>query len=127
MPGSKQTWPNVAACWSPRMPAIGTPASTPPSRTVPYTSDDERICGSIASGTPSSAAICSSHASVRRSISRVREALVTSVTCSPPSGPPVMFQTSHESIVPNASSPASARSRAPSTWSRIQAIFGPAK
>ena len=26
-PGEKQTWPTVAACWSPRMPLIGIPAS----------------------------------------------------------------------------------------------------
>ncbi len=47
----------------------------------------------------------------------VRDAFVTSVTCSEP---PVSFQISHVSMVPNASSPASARARAPSTLSRIQ-------
>ena len=40
----------------------------------------------------------------------VREALLTSVTCA---ARPVSFQTSQESTVPNASSPASARARAP--------------
>ncbi len=37
--------------------------------------------------------------------------------------PPVSFQTSHESMVPKASSPRSARSRAPGTWSSSQAIL----
>ncbi len=45
----------------------------------------------------------------------VRDALVTSVTCTPPSTPPVMFQASQESIVPKHSWPASALSRRPST------------
>ena len=50
----------------------------------------------------------------------VREALLTSVTCCVP---PVSFQTSQVSTVPNASSPASARARAPGTLSRIQRIL----
>ncbi|GMA86562.1 hypothetical protein GCM10025868_18120 [Angustibacter aerolatus] len=127
VPGAKQAWPNVAACWSPRMPAMGTPPSTPRSRTVPYTSDDDAIRGSIDVGTPISAAIPSSQSSVSRSISSVREAFVTSVTCSPPSTPPVMFHTSQLSIVPISRSPASARSRAPSTWSSTQRTLGAAK
>ena len=62
-------------------------------------------------------------------MSRVREAFVTSVTCTAFSGsraPPVRFQISQVSIVPASNSPASARSRAPSTLSRIHAHFGPA-
>ena len=50
----------------------------------------------------------------------VREALVTSVTWA---APPVSFQMSQVSTVPNKSSPRSARSRAPSTLSRIHLIF----
>ncbi len=57
----------------------------------------------------------------------VREALVTSVTCTPPLGPPVRFHITQVSMFPNARSPASARARAPSTLSRIQRIFGPEK
>ena len=60
-------------------------------------------------------------------MSRVREAFVGSVTCRPPSMPPVAFHSTQVSMVPNASSPRSARSRAPSTWSRIQRALGPAK
>ena len=45
---------------------------------------------------------------------------MTSVTWT---APPVSFQSSQVSIVPNASSPASARSRAPGTLSSSQAIF----
>src|SRR5215207_4457348 len=78
-------------------------------------------------GTPirSSAGPCQS--SVSRSISSVRLALVTSVTCRPPSLPPVRFHRTQVSVVPNASSPFSARSRAPSTLSSSQVILGPEK
>ena len=62
-----------------------------------------------------------------RSISIVRLALVTSVMCWPPSVPPVRFQISQVSMLPNTRSPASAFSRAPSTLSRIQRTFGPEK
>ncbi len=41
--------------------------------------------------------------------------------------PPVRFQITHVSMLPNTRSPASAFSRAPSTLSRIQRIFGPEK
>ena len=66
----------------------------------------------------------------------VREALVTSQMWSgspEPAGPPLLLEvlvsrnTSHESMVPNASSPASARSRAPGTLSRIHRTLGPEK
>ncbi len=56
--------------------------------------------------------------------SSVREALVTSVTWRLP---PVRFQISHESTVPNAISPASARARKPSTLSSSHAILVPEK
>jgi hypothetical protein len=74
-----------------------------------------------------SEAISSSHCNVSRSISMVRDALVTSVACTPPLGPPVRFHSVHVSVLPNSRSPASARSRAPSTLSRIQRILGPEK
>ncbi len=90
---------------------------------VPYTSDEERIVGSMARGTPKAFRSASSQSSVRRSISSVRLAFVTSVACTPPSTPPVRFHNSQVSGVPNSSSPLSARSRAPSTLSRIQAIL----
>ncbi len=124
-PGSKQACPNRAACWSPRSPAIGTPARSPTH--VPYTSDDERISGRIARGTPMAASSSSSQASDARSISIVRLALVTSVTWTPPVGPPVRFQMHHESIVPTSSRPSSSAARTPGTLSSIQRIFGPAK
>ena len=43
----------------------------------------------------------------------MRLAFVTSVTCTPPAVPPVMFHSSQQSMVPNSASPrsASARSR----------------
>ena len=69
----------------------------------------------------------SSQSSVSRSISIVRLALVTSVMCRPPSVPPVRFQMSQVSMLPNSRSPDSAFVGAPSTLSRIQRIFGPEK
>ena len=54
----------------------------------------------------------------------VREALLGSVTCS---APPVSFQISQVSMVPKASSPRSARSRAPGTLSSSQRSLLPEK
>ena len=71
--------------------------------------------------------IPASQSSVLRSISIVRLAFVTSVMCRPPSVPPVRFQISQVSMLPNTRSPDSALSLAPSTLSRIQRIFGPEK
>ena len=64
---------------------------------------------------------------VRMSMSMVREAFVTSVQWTPPLTPPVMFHRTQESVLPNSRSPASARSRAPSTLSRIHLILEPEK
>ena len=72
---------------------------------------------------PAISQMSSRHCKVRRSMSIVREAFVTSVTWTPPSVPPVMFQMSHVSGFPKASSPRSARSRTPGTFSRIHMIF----
>jgi hypothetical protein len=105
------------------MPAIGTPDRGVDAAASPYTSDELRMSGSSCRGIPNASSRASSHCSVRRSMSRVRLAFVTSVACTPPSEPPVRFHSTHESVVPNASSPASARARAPSTLSRIQAIL----
>ena len=127
MPISKQAWPKVAACWSPRMPAIGVSMRRSFLRPYPYTSEEDLISGSIDIGMPMSFAMSSFQSRVSMFMSMVREALVTSVTCTPPLTPPVRFHTSQESVLPNSRSPASARSRAPSTFSRIQAILGPEK
>ena len=56
--------------------------------------------GSIARGMPKNPSSSSSQSRVSRSISIVRLALVTSVTCAPPSTPPVRFQISQQSVVP---------------------------
>ena len=74
-----------------------------------------------------SLAMSASQVRVFRSISMVREALVGSVKCRPPSTPPVMFQIVQVSMLPNIRSPASAFSRAPSTLSRIHLTLGPEK
>ena len=57
----------------------------------------------------------------------MRLAFVTSVTCTPPFVPPVRFQITQVSMLPNTRSPASAFARAPSTLSRIHRTFGPEK
>ena len=61
-----------------------------------------------------------SHWPVAMSHNRVRAALVASVAWT---APPVRRQSRKLSTVPKASSPASARARAPSTLSRIQPIL----
>src|SRR5665647_3065038 len=94
------------------MPEIGTPGTMPPVRPVPYTSEEDRISGSIDIGIVISAAISSFQVRVSRFISIVRDAFVGSVTWTPPSTPPVMFHSTHESVLPNSRSPASARARA---------------
>ena len=66
----------------------------------------------------------SSHSPLTMLKSRVREALVTSVTWRLPL---VRCQMSQLSTVPKASSPRSARARAPATWSRIQRDLGGGK
>ena len=119
-PGSNAACPNVAACWSPRTPAIGTPATAAGAEIGAITPEDGRISGSIERGMPNTSSICGDQSSVRRSIRSVRLAFVTSVTWR---APPVRFQTSQVSGVPNSRCPASASSRAPGTCSRIQAIL----
>ncbi len=92
-----------------------TPGSS--ERASPYGSADGLISGSIERGTPKKSSSSSSQASLRMFISIVRLALVASVMCRPPSVPPVRFQISQLSIVPNSTSPSRARCSTPLTWS----------
>ena len=85
------------------------------------------MSGSIGRGTPNSASSSSSQSSVARSMSMVRLALVGSVTCTPPSTPPVRCHSSQVSMVPNSASPRSAAARTPSTFSRIHCSLPPEK
>ena len=124
-PWEKQVCPNSAACWSPSAAEMRTPGRT--RRARPYVSADGRISGSIWRGTPKMASSSSCQFRVVRSIRRVRLAFVTSVTCVPPSGPPVRFQISQLSMVPNSTSPRSARWRRPGVWSSSQRTFGAEK
>ena len=80
--------------------------------------------GSIHLGMSSSARISSSQRRVLMLNSMVREALEKSVTWALP---PVSFQMSQVSTVPNSSSPRSARARTPGTFSRIQRSLVPEK
>jgi hypothetical protein len=104
---------------------MGIPSGRPGTPEVcAYTSEQLRTSGSKAMGTCSSAASSSSHCPLTMSYISVREALLASVTCT---WPPESRCTSHESIVPKASSPFSARDRAPSTWSRSHSSLVPAR
>ena len=89
--------------------------------------EEGRISGSMETGMPMSAQISGFQSRVSMFMSIVREALVTSVACTPPLTPPVRFHSVQVSMVPMRRSPASARSRAPATFSRIQATLGPEK
>ena len=121
-PGEWQAWPKSAACWSPAMPAIGT--STPSIVAWPQIADEGTTRGSTARGMSRSASSSSSQSPSRMSKSSVRLAFDGSVTCT---APRVRFQTSHESMVPKASSPFAARARAPGTLSSSHLSLVPEK
>src|SRR5665213_2108183 len=87
---------------------------------VPKSAVHGNTSGSSARGTSKTASSSSLQHSRWMSKSIVRDAFVMSVTCR---APPVRFQMSHVSTVPNAISPASARARKPSTLSSSHAIF----
>ena len=87
-------------------------------------SDDGTTCGSTARGMRSRSSMKSSHSALAMFSSSVRLALETSVTCRSPCD---SFHTSQLSIVPKASSPFSARWRAPGTCSSSQASLVPEK
>ena len=94
---------------------MGTPASGPPT-TWPYTSALLLMVGSTCSGTPSASAVGACQVQVRKSIRPVRDALVTSVTWTPP---PVRLYMSQESMVPNAARPSATASATAGTCSSI--------
>lgn len=124
MPGVKQAWPKVAACWSPATPAIGIEPPSHSGNALPTTALLGAICGSTLRGIFSNARISSFQSCACRSNSIVRDALLGSVLCT---APPVSCQISQLSTVPNASSPRSAIRRAPGTWSSSQANLVPEK
>ncbi len=72
---------------------------------------------------PNSSSISALQSPVARSMSRVREALVTSVAWTPPCTPPVRFHTSQASMVPTRSRPVRLSSRASGTSSSSQRIL----
>jgi hypothetical protein len=115
MPGSKHACPNSADCWSPAIPLTGTVSPAAASATVvPKRPLVARTSPSAARGTSKSAQSSSDQSPVRMSNSSVRHAFDGSVACT---APPVSFQSSHESTVPNArsaerSTPPSRRSHA---------------
>ena len=124
-PGEKQACPNSAACWSPRMPATRTPGSTESAAHSPSTPLLGATAGSMRGGTRNAAHSAGSHCRLWMLNSSVRDALVTSVTCSgggaPAPRPRVRRHTMNESIVPARAVPASAAARRPGTLSRHHA------
>ena len=85
-------------------------------RVVPKSAAQSLTSGSIAMGMSNRPQMVCDQRPLWMSYSIVRAALVASVAWT---APPVRFQISQLSTVPKARSPACARSRAPSTWSRI--------
>ncbi len=120
MPGRKQAWPIAAACWSPAIPAIGIAVPNSPASVLPKSPSVSRISGSSRRGMPKASSSSSSQVRRLRSNSIVREALVTSVACS---RPPLRRHKRKLSIVPNAISPARARSPRPGIVSSSQRIL----
>ena len=102
------------------MAAIGTGDPRILASVFPTRSFVARISGSTGAEIRKRRRSSGSHAPVRRFISIVRDALLTSVTWR---RPPVSRCTSQESTVPAASSPRRARARAPGTRSSSQASF----
>ena len=108
------------------MPATGAPPSAVPVAS-PYASDDDRISGSIDARDAHQLEArlvpiqrLQVHQQRARRVGHVGD---VDAALGRRSG----STATQVSIVPNASSPLSARSRAPSTLSRIHAIFGPEK
>ena len=122
MPGAKQAWPTVAACWSPATPRIGdrrrrrAPGTrrrrTRPRSRAPRAAWRAGRGAGAAARRPSRRDGCRRAACARRWWRRWRGR-----------APPVSRQSRKLSTVPKASSPRSARARAPGTLSRIQAIL----
>ena len=120
MPASKQACPTNAACWSPIIEQMGKSTPNNDLTAIPKSATLSRTSGNILRGILNRASSSSSHSTVAIFSNKVREALVASVACTFPS---VKRHNKKVSIVPNNNCPASARARAPSTLSNIQAIF----
>ena len=124
-PGTKQAWPNRAACWSPAIPATGRSRPRNASGSVraraPY---DGTTSGSADSGTPNSAPSRSSQRPARMSNSSVRDAFDASVMWR---RPPVSRATRYESTVPTATSPLVTRAHTCGSLRASQSSFVPVK
>ena len=106
------------------MPAITTGSPSTSGAIMPNAPEEASTSGRIARGTLSISSSSSSQSPLWMSKSMVREALDGSVTCNRLCE---KFHASHVSTVPKASSPRSARARAPSTLSSSQATLVPLK
>lgn len=121
LPGLRQAWPNIAACWSPSTACTRAPVSPiTAGSSAPKSAPEGRISGSSCTGMPSRSQNSRSQSARRRSSRAVREAALGSVAWV---APPVRFHSSQQSMVPAASLPASASARIPSTFLSSQASF----
>jgi len=111
------------------MPVIGMPSGNPgTARVVATRAALGTISGKTARGMRSKSHNSACQVRVAKSISSVRDAFVTSVTCGAlPSAPPASCQTKYESTVPKASLPLSAEARKDGSLSNIQASLVPEK
>ena len=106
---------------------MGVPLSRPVARPKPYTSEEDLISGSMLMGIPH---VCSNlripfegadvHQQGTGCVGYVGDVNAAVNTTG-------QVQTSQVSVLPKSRSPRSARSRAPSTLSRIHLILGPEK
>ncbi len=106
------------------MPASASPRGNPSHALSATRALESTTRGSTARGIRSRASSSSSQSSAWMSKSSVREALLASVMCALP---PDSCHAIHASTVPNASSPRSARARAPGTLSSSHASLVPEK
>ncbi len=124
MPGSKQAWPMVAACWSPATPRMGISAPNRLFSVTPKSAAQSSTSGSMAFGTRRMSSSSSSQAFVAMLYISVRLALVASVTWD---FPPVSRQMRKVSMVPKQRSPFAPRARAPFTLESIHESLVPEK
>ena len=109
IPRVKQAWPKRAACWSPAIPLMGHPGQRGVATRGRAGDGAEAAArgphlGEGPGGHAEEVAELVRPRPPMMSKSRVREALVASVARTPPSTPPVRFQSTQESTVPRARS-----------------------
>ena len=124
MPGEKQAWPMVAACWSPAMPEIAIAPPNSSGTLSPKLAEESFTSGSIERGTRRIFRSSSSHSpGVDVEQQRARGVGGVGGVHLAAGQPPqqIAIDGAEQQFA------ALARSRAPGTWSRIQATLVPEK